>query len=57
MKIYDYPSTFCAVWPEIVEIVEYWKSLSKSKQPGNCLEKHKTSTLVSNYKDPVVFLC
>ena len=23
------------VWPKIVEIVEYWKSLLKSKQPGN----------------------
>ena len=46
----DYPLRFCShrwvenqdvskraltVWPKIVEIVEYWKSLPKSKHPEN----------------------
>ena len=44
------------IWPKIVEVVKYWKTLPKSKQPGQGKpEKNKSyQTLLKNYTDPMV---
>ena len=31
------------VWPKVVIVVEYWKPLSESKQPGRCKRGQNTS--------------
>ena len=56
----EYPLKFCGhrwvenenvarrareIWPKIMEIVEFWKSLPKSKQPG---QENQGKTLVMN---------
>ena len=68
----DFPLRFCShrwveneivarraqvIWPKIVE-VKYWKTLPKSKQPGQGKpEKNKSyQTLLKNYTDPIVLL-
>ena len=46
------------IWPKIVEVVKYWKTLPKSKQPGQGQpEKNKSyQTLLKNHTDPMVLL-
>ena len=67
----EYPKKFCAhrwvekelvamhalvVWPKVVEVVIFWLTLPKSKQPGKGdLEKHKSyGTLVRYHKNLMV---
>ena len=70
----DFPRRFCShrwveneivakraqvIWPKIVEVSKYWKTLPKSKQqPGQGKqEKNKSyQTLLENYTDPMVLL-
>ena len=69
----DFPLRFCShrwveneivarraqvIWPKIVEVVKYWKTLPKSKQPGQGKPEINKSyqTLLKNYTDPMVLL-
>ena len=46
------------IWPKIVEVVKYWKTLPKSKQhrQGNPKKNKSYQTLLKNYTDPMVLL-
>ena len=44
------------IWPKIIEIIKYWQSLPKRKQPGQGKQGQNTSYdhLVTAVKDPII---